>query len=56
MEIEGYAFSGCDNLGTIEFDYFDAIVEIPTKQGLHIIRSNAFADSKVTNLNIPYTI
>lgn len=56
MEIEGYAFSGCDNLGTIEFDYFDAIVEIPTEQGLQIIRSNAFANSKVTNLNIPYTI
>ena len=55
-EIEGYAFSGCDNLGTIEFDYFDSIKEIPTTQGLRIIRANAFANSKVENLNIPYTI
>lgn len=55
-EIEGYAFSGCDNLGTIEFNYFNSIEEIPTTQGLQIIRANAFANSKVGNLNIPYTI
>lgn len=55
-EIEGYAFSGCTSLGTVEFDYFDTIEEIPVEQGLQVIKSNAFYDSVVTNLNIPYTI
>ena len=55
-EIEGYAFSGCTSLGTVEFDYFDTIEEIPVEQGLQVIKSNAFYDSVVANLNIPYTI
>ena len=55
-EIEGYTFSGCTSLGTVEFDYFDTIEEIPVEQGLQVIKSNAFYDSVVTNLNIPYTI
>lgn len=56
VEIEGYAFSGCDSLGAIEFDYFNTIEEIPVDQGLQVIKANAFANSKVGNLNIPYTI
>lgn len=54
--IEGYAFSGCTSLGAIEFDYFNTIEEIPVEEGLITIKSNAFYDSVVNNLNIPYTI